>query len=119
VVGGFHRLGVGPEDHALQEREQVGTALGLGVDPDGAVQFGEYEVVQHPAVQIEVEILRGLPVTEVGDMLTRDRVQPGEPLRAGDAQDVTMRTVDDRGALRRRALFAERIAVVPGDGGVG
>ncbi|SLH51020.1 Uncharacterised protein [Mycobacteroides abscessus subsp. abscessus] len=118
MVGGLGGLGVGPEDHLRQEVQQGGPAVGFGVDPDGAVEVAEHEMVLDAAVQVEVEVLRRLPVAEVRDVLTGDGVQPAQPFAAGDAQHEPVGTIHDRDPLDRGALLTERVAVVPGHRGV-
>jgi hypothetical protein len=46
-------------------------------------------------------------------------VQPGESFGSADRDDEPVGTVDDRRGTFGAALFAEWIAVMPGDAGVG
>jgi 4-amino-4-deoxychorismate lyase len=74
--------------------------------------------VLDPAVHIEAEVLGGVAVAQIGDVLAGDGVQPAQPLRAVDGDNEAVRAVDDRHGLGRDALFTQRIPVVPGDRGI-
>ena len=50
--------------------------------------------------------LARLPRRQAEQVLGRQRVQPAEPVGAGDGDDVAVRQVDDREALLEQALLA-------------
>ncbi len=116
AVPGF---GLGPEHHLLQEAEQVGPAARLGVDPRDAVDVGHHEVVLDAAVEVQAQVLGARPIRQGRHVLARDGVQPRESFLTGDRDDEPVGAVHDGGRPNRGALFGERIAVVPGDTGVG
>ena len=66
-------------------------------------------------VRRQDEGLGGVAVGEGGHVLGADRVQPTQPIGAGDDQNVAMAAVDDAHAGGEPALLAQRIAVVPGN----
>ena len=76
-------------------------------------------MVLDAALGVEDQGLGAGAVGEVGDLLGEQQVQPAQPLGTGDAHDAAVGAVDDAGAADQRALLAERVAVVGGDGGVG
>ena len=53
------------------------------------------------------------------EALRGEAVQPGQPVRAGDADDAAMGPVHQAGRLRERALLAGRITVMGRDACVG
>lgn len=59
--------------------------------------------------------LGGLAGREVGDVLGEQKVQPAQPVLAGDGDDPAVREVDETGAVGQRALLTEQVAVVTGD----
>ena len=48
-------------------------------------------------------------------MLAGEAVQPGQPVGAGDGEDVAVAAVDQPRALGEQPLLAQRVAVVGGD----
>ena len=56
---------------------------------------------------------------EAGEHLGGDRVQPGQPVGAGDRHDPAVGQVDGGEALGEQPLLAQRVAVVRGDARVG
>ena len=97
----------------------VGGAAGLDVEPHRVVDVGEHGVVLDAALGVEDQGLGAGAVGEVGDLLGEQQVQPAQPLGTGDAHDAAVGAVDDAGPADQRALLAERVAVVGGDGSVG
>src|SRR5690606_15532956 len=83
--------------------------------PHRAGEIGEDEMMLHPAVEVQVQVFRATSVGQFGDVLAGDGMQPGQPLGAGDGEDETVRPVHDRQPFVRGALFAEWVAVMPGD----
>ncbi len=71
------------------------------------------------ALPVEAQILGDSAVADVADVLGGDVVQPRLAVVAGERQHGPMRTVDYDGLIGGRALFAERVAVMPDGAGVG
>src|SRR5659263_395289 len=106
------------EAHPVEPRRELRRCRTLGEQP------GRLAVVHHAGRMLDValraeheELGRG-PRCERRDLLRGDRVQPGEPVRTGDAHDTEVRLVDDGDGARERTLLGGRVAVVEGDPGV-
>ena len=95
------------------------TAPRLGVQVGDAVELRLHPVIFNTALAVEAQVLSHRAVRQVADMLGADVVQPGAPLTSGQHQRRPVRTIHHDGFVGRRALLAERIAVVPDGAGVG
>ena len=85
---------------------------------DGLAVVDELQVVLDVAVRAEHERLRGHSGREPLQRLGGEAVQPGQPVRPGDAHDRAVRQVDLGGTGGEAPLLAVGVAVVRGDPGV-
>ena len=107
------------EAHRLQPAKQRGASAGLEGDPGPFAVINEVQIVFDMALGGEHERLhRGLR-GERGQLLRRERVKPGEAVRARHRQDVTMAEIHCGKALDEQPLLAHRIAIMGGDPVIG
>ena len=71
------------------------------------------------SARVEQQGLGRLARLQLGDRLRGQGVEPREAVVAGEGDDGAVGEVDDRPALRERALLAERVSVVEGRGADG
>ena len=114
VVAPAH-LDLAPEDHLLQVVDQRVNGSGLYVREHAFAVVDEVEVVLNASIGIEDERLRPHANRQLGHVLRRQRVQPREPVVAGDLDHRTLRQVDPSVTTVERTLLAKRVAVVPRD----
>ena len=90
----------------------------FGVDVGDPAQIGLNEVMLDAAVDVQAQVFGRAAVGQIRHELARDRVQPARALVAADGKHESVGSIDDGGCADGTALFAERIAVVPGDAGI-
>ena len=101
---------------SVEEGQQRRARAGLDVGPRRAAEVGQHEVVLDVPVRREHQRLAAGAVGQPVEVLAGQAVQPGQPVGAGDDDDVAVAAVDQSGALGQQPLLAERVAVVGGDG---
>ena len=117
VVGRVDDLDPQHELHAVQPGGQRDRRL--GEQPGGLAVVDDARRVLDVPLRAEHEQLRRGPRRQRGQLLRGDRVQPGQPVGAGDGDDAEVRLVHHRAAAGQRALLGGRVAVVPRDAVVG
>ena len=117
-LGGGRRH-IRPEHHLAQVIQQRLAPPRLGVEVGDAAELGLKPVVFDPALPVQAEVLRAGAVGEFADVLRRDAVQPALPVGTGQGEHTAMRAIDQHRAGFGCALFAQRVAVMPDDAGVG
>ena len=118
LVGHVGDLDPRHEDHPLEELQQRPAGTGLGVDGERLAVVDAGEGVLDVALRAQHQRVGPAPRRQVGEVLGGQRVEPGQPVGAGDPQHVAVGEVDEAVARLERALLAVEGAVVAGDGGV-
>ncbi len=103
------------EAHRVQPADQAGCLPRLDMRPERRTVV----VARHRVLDVALRRQdqgRGLLVRrQRGQVLGRQRVQPAEPVSAGDTHHAAVRQVDHARAGQQRPLLAERVAVVSRD----
>ena len=106
------------EPHPVQPGDQLGGLTGLGVGGERLAVVVAVEGVLDVTVRAEHQRARPGAGGERREVLGGQRVQPGQPVRAGDPQHVAVREVDEAVTGLEGALLGVERAVVRGDTGV-